>query len=431
MQNLLLKQKQSLKFEDIIGYYIKNQKQDNFKIGLEYERISLDKNSFHQADFNNLFEIIKGFANINGWDLIYDNNTIIGAKLGNSSISLEPGGQFEISLAPNDNLDKIYLVLNNYVRQLDKLGEIYNTKFFAIGNNPKNCYQNLNILNKRRYKIMADYLFKKGKFAPVMMRETAGVQVNVDYKNSIDARRKIKAAILMSPFLTGFFANSPFRGGKLTNYKSIRALAWKYTGPDRCNLFYKDIIDNNQGSIYEQYANYILDVPMIFIVRDNKYIEIEGKITFREFMIKGYKGFSAELDDYLIHQSLCFPDVRLKNCIEIRNHDSQNLDIAVGIGAIYKGILYNDDALDNILDFLAPLNSEMLNKDGFLSAKFGVNYKVKELNLYAYDIVKKILYLAQSKLNNNEQKYLDWLIDLINSKRCIADIILEQIKNKA
>lgn len=429
MQNLLLKQKQSHGLEDIINYYINNQS-PNEKIGLEYERISLDKNSFKQAEFNNLFNIIKDFSKTNGWDLIYDNDTIIGAKFGNSSISLEPGGQFEISLAPNESLDKIYLVLNNYVRQLDKLGEIYNTKFFAIGNNPKNCYQNLQILNKRRYKIMADYLYKKGKFAPVMMRETAGVQVNIDYKNAIDARRKILCANLMSPFLTGFFANSPFRGGKLTNYKSIRALAWKYTGPDRCNIFYKNVLDRPKGNIFEQYANYILDVPMIFIVRDNNYIELNGNITFREFMQKGYKGYSAEINDYLTHQSLCFPDVRLKNCIEIRNHDSQNLDIAIAIGAIYKGILYNNKTIDKILDLLAPLNSNSLNKYGFLAAKKGVDYKVGELNLYAYDIVKRILYLAQNNLDFNEQKYLDWLIDLNSSKRCIADIILEQIKNK-
>ena len=189
MQNLLLKQKQSPGLEDIINYYINNQS-PNEKIGLEYERISLDKNSFKQAEFNNLFNIIKDFSKTNGWDLIYDNDTIIGAKFGNSSISLEPGGQFEISLAPNESLDKIYLVLNNYVRQLDKLGEIYNTKFFAIGNNPKNCYQNLQILNKRRYKIMADYLYKKGKFATVMMRETAVVSVYIDYKNKNTAKRK-------------------------------------------------------------------------------------------------------------------------------------------------------------------------------------------------------------------------------------------------
>ena len=428
MQTCIIKQKE-LTFEDIISYYIKGENQ-NQRIGLEYERISIDSKTFKQASFKNLFEIIKDFSKINGFELIYDNETIIGAKNNEgTSISLEPGGQFELSLAPKDKLYNIHFEAQNYLSQIDYIAEKYGIKFFAIGNQPKTTFNEMEILNKRRYKIMADYLPKIGHLAPVMMRETAGVQINLDYKNSADAKRKIKAAILISPFLTGFFANSPFRENKLTNYKSVRALAWKYTGPDRCNLFYKDIIDSNYKNIYELYANYILDVPMIFVSRENNYLELNGKITFREFMKKGYKGLSAAMEDYLVHQSLCFPDIRLKNCIEIRNHDSQNLDVAIGIGAIYKGLLYNDDSIDKILDYFAPLNSSDLENYGFLAAKFGVNFDVEKLKTAAFEIVKKLLYMAQFNLEADEQKYLDWLIDLVNSKRCIADIILDGVKN--
>ena len=428
MQTCIIKQKE-LTFEDIISYYIKGENQ-NQRIGLEYERISIDSKTFKQASFKNLFEIIKDFSKINGFELIYDNETIIGAKNNEgTSISLEPGGQFELSLAPKDKLYNIHFEAQNYLSQIDYIAEKYGIKFFAIGNQPKTTFKEMEILNKRRYKIMADYLPKIGHLAPVMMRETAGVQINLDYKNSADAKRKIKAAILISPFLTGFFANSPFRENKLTNYKSVRALAWKYTGQDRCNLFYKDIIDSNYKNIYELYANYILDVPMIFVSRENNYLELNGKITFREFMKKGYKGLSAAMEDYLVHQSLCFPDIRLKNCIEIRNHDSQNLDVAIGIGAIYKGLLYNDDSIDKILDYFAPLNSSDLENYGFLAAKFGVNFDVEKLKTAAFEIVKKLLYMAQFNLEADEQKYLDWLIDLVNSKRCIADIILDGVKN--
>ena len=247
MQNVLLKK---LTFEDIINYYSEGESFDK-KIGLEYERISLNKNDFRQPDFKNLFEIIRNFANLYNFEVIYDKDTIIGAKNNEgSSISLEPGGQFEISLSPKESLYEIQIQAQDYINKIDELAQIYKVKFFAIGNNPKTCYNNLQILNKRRYKIMADYLFKKGKLAPVMMRETAGVQINIDYTNRFDAKRKIRASCLMSPFLTGFFANSPFRNNKLTKYKSIRALAWKYTGSERCNLFYKDIIDK-KGDIYE------------------------------------------------------------------------------------------------------------------------------------------------------------------------------------
>lgn len=427
MQKTLEKQ---LTFEDILKYYKKGESSKE-TLGLEYERISLDKNTYLQANFNNLFEIIRNFAILNDFELVYDKNIIIGAKNNKgASLSLEPGGQFEISLEPKSNLYEIQVLLQTYLKQIDILGDRFNTKFFAIGNNPKATYENIEILQKRRYKIMADYLIKYGKLSPVMMRETAGVQVNIDYKNEIDCRKKIKATALMSPFLTGFFANSPFRNNTLTNYKSYRAYAWKYTGYDRCNLFYKDIIDKN-NNLYETYANYILDVPMIFIVRDDNYIEINGEITFREFMMYGYKGYNPTLDDYITHQSLCFPDIRLKNCIEIRNHDSQNLEVAIAIAGIYKGILYNDNAIDEILDFLSCLNSDALENYGMKAAKYGVNFKVNELNLDAQFIIKKILYLAQYNLHQSEQKYLDWLIDLITSKRCIADLVLENINKKA
>lgn len=426
MQNVIEKQ---LTFNNILDYY-KNGESDKETIGLEYERISLSSNG-SQVNFNNLFEIIKNFSKLNDFELIYDNETIIGAKnKEGTSLSLEPGGQFEISLAPKSDLYEIQFIMQNYLKQIDVLGKRFDTKFFAIGCNPKWTFENIQILNKRRYKIMADCLVQKGKLAPVMMRETAGVQVNVDYKNELDAIRKIKACALMSPFLTGFFANSPFRNNKLTEFKSFRAYAWKYTGPDRCNLFYKDIIDSPKN-LYEQYANYILDVPMLFIIRNDEYINFEGKITFREFMKNGFMGYFPTMDDYLVHQSLCFPDIRLKNCIEIRNHDSQNIEIAIAIASIYKGILYNDCALDEILNFLSPINSTSLNKYGFEAAKFGVGFNVGELKMSAHSIVKKILYLAQYNLDINEQKYLDWLIDLITSKRCIADLFLENIKNNS
>ncbi len=427
MQNLLEKE---LLFNEIINYYSEGESLKE-TVGLEYERISLDGTNFKQADFNNLTDIIKIFSKENNFELLYDNSTVIGAfdKKG-TSVSLEPGGQFEISLAPKSSLYEIQFLMQKYLNQIDNLGDMFNTKFFAIGSNPNNCYHEMKILNKTRYKIMADYLIKKGKFAPVMMRETAGVQINIDYKDELDAELKIKTSLLMSPFLTGFFANSPFRGNKLTKYKSIRALAWKFTGYDRCNLFYGDVLDL-KGNLYSNYANSILDVPMIYIERNNNPVLINGKITFRDFMKNGFEGHNAIIKDYILHQSLCFPDVRLKNCIEIRNHDSQNLEVAIGIAAIYKGILYNKKNTEKVLRLLSSLNSFDIEKAGFLAAKFGVNFKIEKLNKYCFEIVEDILSIAKDGLNQDEKKYLNFLIDLIKSRKCIADLVLENIEQNA
>lgn len=411
---------------EITSYYKQNCKKGTLKTGLEYERISLDSRSYETANYKYLSEIIKNFALVNEWELMIDSDIVIGAKDGYNSISLEPGGQFEISLEPRNNLDDIMENLNHYIRQIDKLGEYYNISFFGIGINPKNTYPNINIVKKKRYEIMADYLPKIGKLAPVMMRETAGVQANFDYISEEDAILKLKTAIFMSPFITGFYANSPIRDNFLTNYKSFRALAWKYTGHDRCNLFYKNLVNTRMGQGFEDYIDSILDVPMLYIVRNKKTVEISGKLTFREFMQKGFAGYSASLNDYILHSSLTFPDIRLKNCLEIRNQDSQDIFSTLSVCAFYKGILYSKSAIYEVLEFLKPLNYDDLEACGLNSAKFGVDYMVDKLKMTASDVSRKLFEISRRHLPDNEKDYLDKPLWLLQNRKCIADTIIEQ-----
>lgn len=413
---------------EIKEYYKANCKKGKLKIGLEYERVSLDSRAYEPAEYRFLSEIIRNFALMNEWELIVDSNIIIGARAkdGSSSISLEPGGQFEISLEPKNNLDDILENLTHYTRQLDKLGEFYNITFLPCGINPKTTYSNIDIVKKKRYEIMADYLPKIGKLAPVMMRETAGVQVNFDYVSEDDAILKLKTAAYMSPFITGFYANSPIRGDELTKYKSFRALAWKYTGQDRCSLFYASLINSRMGQGFEDYIEAVINIPMLYIQRNGRNIELEGKITFKDFMQRGYMNYTATLEDYLLHSSLTFPDVRLKNCIEIRNHDSQNITNTLSVCALYKGILHNEEAMVEIIDFLKPLRRDDLEILGLNSAKYGLDYMIEKLNMGAYDVAKKIFEISRRHLPDNEKDYLDKPLWLLQNRKCVADIILEK-----
>lgn len=411
---------------EIEEYYRSNCKKGELKVGLEYERVSLDSRAYEPAEYRCLSEIIRNFALMNEWELVIDSNIIIGAKDNFSSISLEPGGQFEISLEPKSSLDDILENLNHYTRQLDKLGEFYNITFLPYGINPKTTYPDINIIKKKRYEIMADYLPKTGKLAPVMMRETAGVQANFDYVSEDDAILKLKTAAYMSPFVTGFYANSPIRGGELTKYKSFRALAWKYTGYDRCNLFYSNLINSRMGQGFEDYINAIINVPMLYIQRNGRNIELEGKITFKDFMQRGYMNYTATLEDYILHSSLTFPDVRLKNCIEIRNHDSQNISNALSVCALYKGILHNKEATAEVINLLKPLRHEDLEVSGLNSAKYGLNYMVNKLNMGAYDVARKIFEISRKYLPDKEKDYLDGPLWLLQNRKCVADIILEK-----
>lgn len=411
---------------EIAEYYNSNSKKiNNLKTGLEYERISLDSRTYETACYNNIAEIIRNFALIRGWDLISDSNIIIGATDGFSSLTLEPGGQFEISLEPKYTLDEIFDDIKYYVRLIDKIAEFNNVTFLSYGINPHDTYQDIDIVNKKRYEIMARYLPNKGRLAPVMMRETAGVQVNIDYTNGEDAIYKLKAAAMMSPFMTGYYANSPIRGNEFTGYKSFRAFAWKNTGYDRCNLFYKNLINSKMGQSFEDYIDAILKVPMIFIERNGEKIEIMGRITFDEFMKKGYMGYGATLEDYKLHSSLCFPDIRLKNCIEIRNHDSQNILNSMSICALYKGILYDKRALEDIFELLGKLKYDELEQLGYDAAKYGLDFEVPALNAYGYEIASEIFKIARKSLPVSEKDYLDNAVWMTSNKKCSADAILD------
>lgn len=411
-----------LDINQIKQYYTDSAKDEkDSKFGLEYERIAVDSLSLKSADYNHIEKIIKNFAHIKNWGILYDEKTIIGAMGEGSSISLEPGCQFELSLEAKSSLAEIEKCASDITLLLDRIAKFYNVEFLPYGITPKSVFKNIDIVKKQRYEIMANYLPLYGKLAPVMMRETAGVQLNVDYKDEKDAIDKIKLFSYISPFLTGLFANSPIREDKLTNFKSYRAFAWKYTGKNRCGLFYKNLLDNKDSS-FEDYIEAVLDVPMLFIERVDKKIPINGSLTFRKFMQSGYHNHCAVLEDYILHSSLTFPDVRLKKCIEIRNHDSQNLDLAMAVCAFYKGILACD--FSEIFRSFESVTSEDIDNMGYLAARYGINFKYK--NFDSLDFTKKLFEIAKSCLSDEEKHYLKPAFKLLELKMCPADIIIKE-----
>ena len=219
---------------------------------------------------------------------------------------------------------------------LDKFG----ISLLSYGVSPLSTNKNINLIPKRRYAIMAKYLW--GILSDVMMRETAGIQCCIDFESEEDAMQKFKIANKLTSFMTAMFANSPIRGGVETGYKSFRALSWLNTDNDRCGF----VGQIDEKFSFEEYVDYVLETPMIFINRDNKTIPINGKMNFKEFM--NSKDFDAEIEDFELHANLYFPEVRLRNFIEIRNQDCVGKDLKYSILAIYKGILYNKNAISEI-----------------------------------------------------------------------------------
>lgn len=425
IKNLKTAEKNSLTLRDIERFY-NNENQDS-KFGLEYERLSLDKKTLKTADYKTVANIISDYARILNWDILYDTETIIGAKddSGNS-ISLEPGCQMEISLKPEENILDIDINLTKYTSLLDKIADIYDVHFLGYGISPLSNVDEISLLNKRRYKIMDSYLpnCPYGELCTKMMRQTAGIQINVDYKDSTDAYYKLKFLNLIMPFVSGLFANSPVESNSLSDYKSKRSYVWQYTGKDRCNLFYSDIFSgfNREKNVFRNYIKSILNVPMIFIERDNSIIPINGKIDFNQYLKTGYNGHFATMDDYILHQSLCFPDVRLKKCIEIRNHDSADCASALALCALYKGLLKNDTEF--LLKQFSYLKTAKVSEYFKNSAKHGLDFQVTN-SKDGWNIVLDLFKLSLNSLSAKEKLYLNPILEMIKARKTKADILID------
>lgn len=266
---------------------------------------------------------------------------------------------------------------------------------------------------------MAKYLW--GILSDVMMRETAGVQCCIDFESEEDAVQKFKIANKLTPFMTAMFANSPIRGGVETGYKSFRALSWLNTDNDRCGFVGQ--IDDKFS--FDEYLDYVLETPMIFINRDDDVVPINGKINFSEFMQNGYEGFEADIQDFVLHANLYFPEVRMRNFLEIRNHDCVGKGLQYSILAIYKGILYNKSAIAEIEELFADFDYRDFSELRYNIPKSALNAKIGKY--YAKEIAKEILYIAEKSLigaDLGEEKFLDAIKEYTLHGICPADVII-------
>lgn len=416
---MITTKEKKLEKADILKLYTNGCKENrNFTVGVEYERLPISSVSFKAVDYyKGICDFLRQFARENNWDYITDDYNIIGLKQNHDTITLEPGCQVELSIKPEKTIFDIERKINTINKKLAEVLDKYNITLLEYGVSPLSTNKNIIIIPKHRYKIMAKYLW--GILSDVMMRETAGIQGCFDFENEDDAVRKFKLANKLVPFLTAMFANSPIRGGVETGYKTFRSLSWLNTDNDRCGCACN--LDENFS--FEQYINNVMHSPVIFLNKNNTPIEVNGKINFNEYMKNGFEGYDATIEDYILHANLYFPDVRLRNFIEIRNHDCTNMPYAVL--AIYKGILYNKYAMKDAEELFSFYTDKDFSELRFNIPKNALQSRIK--NHYAGDIAKEILYIAEKSLiemNTGEEKFLDPIKDLTMNGLCPADIIL-------
>ncbi|MBR1680898.1 hypothetical protein IJ707_03805 [bacterium] len=395
----------------------------DFKIGLEYERLPVIIENNQSAPYlglDGICEFLRLYARNENWDYLLDNDNIIGLKKLHDTITLEPGIQMEMSLTPEKNISEIENKLDELDEGLLPLLDEFGIQLLSYGIYPLTTYKNIKLLPKERYKIMANYLW--GILSDVMMRETAGIQVCLDFDSEEDAMQKFRVANMLSPIATAMFANSPIRGGVDTGYKSFRALSWLNTDSERCGF----ATNLKPDMTFDDYINTVLETPVIMFARDEKTYAVNGTMTLKQFMTKDYQGFKATLDDFKLSANLYFPEVRLRKFIEIRNHDCIGNGLQFAIAAFYKGILYSKSVLNEVDEYLSKFKFQDYSELRYCVPKNGMDNKLGrvELKKIACDLTS----FAEKGLkeqNCKEEVYLEPLQDLVWQGICPADIILK------
>ena len=372
-----------------------------------------------------------------GWAPIAEKGLIIGLKDDEGgSITLEPGGQFELSGAPLENLHQTCAETGRHLTIMKEIIAELNLCMLGLGFQPKWGRDDISFMPKGRYNIMSQYMPKVGNLGLDMMKRSCTVQVNLDYQDESDMRRKFRTSLALQPIATALFANSPFKDGKPSGFLSTRAQAWTDTDPNRCGV--PDIVFDPAFG-YEEWIDYILDVPMYFLHRGDDYIDVAGR-SFRDFMKGNLPGFAGELPtlaDFEDHITTAFPEVRLKGYLEMRGADGGAWENICALPALWVGLLYDDEALAQAEHLAKDLTAHDVANARLSVAKDGLRGQIGGRDVY--EIASSMVAIAKKGLEarailsvngNDEQHYLEPLETILANKQTQADVMLKAFHNE-
>ena len=419
---------------DLIKWFEDGRKsKDSFKIGTEHEKFVYHLTNLQPVSYNeksgirNILRSLKRF----GWQEVIENGFLIALKKDGQSITLEPGGQLELSGAPLENIHKTCGEVNEHLDQLKIIGNELNIGFLGIGARIEGKLSKDFWMPKARYEIMKEYMPKVGSLGLEMMADTCTVQVNLDYSDEKDMMRKVKSAFILQPIISALFASSPFENMKPSKYLSRRSAIWFDVDKDRCGI--PDLIFNGEFG-FEEWTDYALNVPMYFVKRNGRYINCAGE-SFKNF-IEGRLSIlpneKAKLSDWEDHLSTIFTEVRLKKFIEFRGADAGPWRSLCALPAIWVGLLYDKEALDQTEAFANTITKDMFEKIYKHGPIEGLDLKLgnKKLNDYAKDLIliaKKGLKnrAIKDSTGNDESGYLNQLEDITYSGKNHAKKMLD------
>jgi glutamate--cysteine ligase len=329
-------------------------------IGTEHEKFAFRLDNLRPLPYDGdvgIRAILEGLQRFN-WEPITEDGNVIALKSDSGgSITLEPGGQFELSGAPLENIHQTCDEVHVHLEQVKEVCLELGAGMVGLGFNPKWRREDISWMPKGRYQIMRDYMPKRGSLGLDMMLRTCTVQVNLDFENEADMVKKFRVAVALQPIATALFADSPFSEGKPNGFMSYRSHIWTDTDPDRCGVL-PFVFEDGFG--FERWVDYLLDVPMYFLYRGGKYLDVSG-LSFRDFMagqLPGHVGELPQLNDWVDHMTTAFPEVRLKQFLEMRGADGGPWRRLCALPALWVGLLYDPTALDAAWDLCRDWSEE-------------------------------------------------------------------------
>jgi len=411
---------------------------DQWRIGAEHEKFGFDKSTLRRPAYegeNGILAMLTGLQRF-GWSPVEEAGRVIALERRNAegfsaSISLEPGGQFELSGAPLKDIHDICNETGQHLMEVKQVADQLNLGFLGLGFDPMWRREDIPVMPKGRYDIMRAYMPKKGKLGLDMMLRTCTIQANLDFDSEADMVLKFRTSLALQPIATALFANSPFTEGRPNGFLSARANVWTDTDPDRTGML--DFVFQD-GFGYERYADYALDAPMYFAKRGETYVDLSGQ-SFRAFMdgkLDALPGDRATAKDWADHLTTLFPEVRLKQYLEMRGADGGPWSRICALPALWAGILYDAPSLAAAWDLCKDwdiADHERLRRD---VTRLGLKAEVNGRSVR--DIAVDMVNIAKQGLKNrarfsggmvDERGYITELEDIADSGVTSADRLLE------
>jgi glutamate--cysteine ligase len=420
--------------EDLLRPFVDACKpREAWRIGPEVEKAGVFEKTRLPIPYEgpcSVLRILQELADKQGWkpEREHAGAPVIALLRGGASVTLEPGGQLELSGAMATNAHEVHAELAEHMREIGPLSRAMGVRWLGVGFHPFARREDFAWVPKQRYGVMREYLPTRGSHALDMMLRTCTVQVNLDYANEADAMRKMRVSLALAPLTTAMFANSPWKEGRPHGGLTYRGRVWLDVDPDRTGLvphLWK------ADARFDDYIEWALDVPMFLFKRDGHAIANTGQ-SFRAFWQDGFEGHKPTMEDWKTHLNTTFPEVRLKKTIEIRGADAQSSGMKCALPALYTGLLYDDAALAEAEALVAGWTHDEVAELRQHAWKDGLRAQFRGAPLAA--IAERVVSIAEGGLHRrarldpagkDESIHLARLRTLVGQGRAPADVLLE------